>query len=207
MCGYYLFITVRRSGPTTEEFDSLLDWLSSDRERAGEEYENIRQSLIKIFFWRGINDPEDLADETINRVTSKVKDVRGKYQGDPALYFYGVAKKLMHEYLRAEKQQLPISSIINEVHAPYNDAKEKEAMSKALEECLEELSAVDRYLFLSYYKQDKKPKIYVRQKLSQQLGITTNNLRVRLHRIRTRLDKCIRQRLESYNESNLDQDT
>lgn len=198
---------MRRSGPTTEEFDSLLDWLSSDRERAGVEYENIRQSLIKIFSWRGITDPEGLADETINRVTSKVKELRLTYQGDPALYFYGVAKNLIHEYRRAEKQYLPISSIINDVHAPYNDAKEKEVMSKALAECLKELSQDDRNLILSYYKQDKQAKVDFRQKMSQQLGISPNHLRVQMYRIRVKLDKCIRQRLESYNESNIDQDT
>ena len=59
-----------------EAFDALLDWLDSDREQAGIKYEQIRSRLIKIFTGRGCVDPEDLADETINRVTRKLKEIQ-----------------------------------------------------------------------------------------------------------------------------------
>ena len=38
---------------TQELFDTLLDWLDPDRERAGQKYETIRLKLIKIFTSRG----------------------------------------------------------------------------------------------------------------------------------------------------------
>ena len=56
-----------------EDFDALLAWLDPEREQAGLKYEQIRGSLIKIFTGRGCTDPEELADETINRVTAKIK--------------------------------------------------------------------------------------------------------------------------------------
>ena len=72
---------------TQESFDSLLAWLDADRERAGRRYEEIRRRLIKILACRGCHDPEDLADEAINRVAGKVGEVAKDYSGDPALYF------------------------------------------------------------------------------------------------------------------------
>src|SRR6266571_4389824 len=85
---------------TQDAFDSLLDWLNADRVLAGKKYEAIRLRLIKIFTCRGCPEAEDLADETINRVTARVEEVANTYEGDPALYFYGVAQKLHLEYLR-----------------------------------------------------------------------------------------------------------
>ena len=70
-----------------EVFDALLAWLDSDREQAALKYEKIRGGLIKIFTGRACVEPEDLADETINRVAHKLKEIEKDFSGDPALYF------------------------------------------------------------------------------------------------------------------------
>ncbi len=57
---------------TQAALDSLLAWLDPDRDRAGAKYEAIRTRLIKVFVCRGCPEAEDLADETINRVASKL---------------------------------------------------------------------------------------------------------------------------------------
>ena len=67
-----------------EAFDALLDWLDPDREQAGMKYEQIRSRLIKIFTGRGCVDAEELADETINRVTRKLKEIQEEFTGDRA---------------------------------------------------------------------------------------------------------------------------
>ena len=85
---------------TQESFDALLAWLDPNRELAGRKYEDIRTRLVKIFSCRGCYEPEDLADETINRVTSKLKDIESSFIGERARYFYGVANKVHLEYLR-----------------------------------------------------------------------------------------------------------
>ena len=91
-----------KSNPITREtFESLLEWLDPDRVRAGRKYGDIRLRLVKIFMWRGCHDAEDLADETIDRVASKVSAIKESYSGDPAWYFYGVARKVLMENLRA----------------------------------------------------------------------------------------------------------
>src|SRR5438270_10295021 len=90
----------QENGVTQAAFDYLLAWLDADRERAGEKYERIRRRLIRIFTCRGRPDAEELADETINRVTLKATEVSKEYVGDPALYFYGVAQKVFLESVR-----------------------------------------------------------------------------------------------------------
>ena len=85
---------------TQEAFDNLLKWLDPNRDKAAIRYEDLRRRLIKIFTVRGSTVPEDLADETINRVTKRVADLEKSYVGDPAIYFYGVARMVQSEYAR-----------------------------------------------------------------------------------------------------------
>src|SRR6185436_4215296 len=81
-------------------FDSLLSWLNADRELAGKSYEAIRSSLVKTFVLNGYNDAEDLADETINRVISRLPDIVIGYTSEPAYYFHGVARNIIRERRR-----------------------------------------------------------------------------------------------------------
>lgn len=178
--------------PTQEHFDMLLAWLDADRERAGEKYEDIRHSLIKIFLWRGCSRAEDLADEVINRVMRKLDQLLGTYQGDPAVYFYGVARILLLEYQRREfKLDAPLTTF--EAAAPESDPEsDQEALKLAcLELCLQELTEDDHKLVLRYYQKEKSAKIDFRKELAEQIGATTNLLRVRVFRIRNILNKCI----------------
>src|SRR4029078_9907710 len=96
---------------TQDAFDTRLDWLDSDRERAGNKYEAIRLRLIKIFTCRGCLEAEELADETINRFVAKITGVNFEYEGDPALYFYGFAPNLHREYLRRNRLKVAEVSI------------------------------------------------------------------------------------------------
>jgi DNA-directed RNA polymerase specialized sigma24 family protein len=89
-----------RGGPSKETFEKLLRWLDTNRDKAGEKYEKIRTRLIRIFTCRGCGDVEDLADETINVVASKIDWLCENYKGDPALFFYGVAKNIYHEQFK-----------------------------------------------------------------------------------------------------------
>ncbi len=173
---------------TQESFDALLDWLDPSRDVAGQKYETIRARLIKIFVCRGCLEPEDLADETINRVTSKLKDVAGTYTGEPALYFYGVANKVHLEYLRRK----PVPPL----PAPRSDTLEVELAHQCLDRCAERLSPDNRYLMWKYYEEEKQAKIETRKLLADELGIALNALRIRAHRIRLTLEQCVTDCLE-----------
>jgi RNA polymerase sigma factor (sigma-70 family) len=175
-----------------ESFDALLDWLDPDRELAGRKYEEIRQRLIRIFASRGCAEAEDLADETINRVANKVQEVRNSYEGDPALFFYAVGNKVYMEYLR--RKPLPVPP------PQFPEGAELERQSRCLDDCMAHLTADNRELVLQYYCDDKSEKIRRRAHLAQRLGIAPNALRIRAHRIRAQLQKCVEKCMDREND-------
>lgn len=179
------------SGPSTkkgwdlsqEAFDQLLSWLNPDREAAGTKYEEIRRRLIKIFTYRGCVTPEDLADDTINRVAKKVPEIAPSYVGDPALYFLGVAHNVCREHFRKKPEPEP---------APPDDPPEqKERMDECLRQCMRRLTPKAQELILEYYDEEKHSKIDHRKELAQRLGIAMNALRIQAHRIRAKLQECV----------------
>ncbi len=169
---------------TQESFDRLLRWLGPGRDEAGRRYEEARRSLIKIFVCRGCRDAEDLADETINRVTERLQDIEAAYTGDPLLYFYGVANKVHLEYLR--RRPAPPAPR----PAPEPD-EEDEREYECLERCMGGLAEASRELVLQYYQGDKRAKIENRRRMAERLGIALNALRIRAHRIRAGLQSCV----------------
>lgn len=167
---------------TQEAFDALLAWLDPERERAGKRYEDIRRRLVKIFAYRGCREPEDLADETINRVAKRVGEIAGTYSGDPSLYFYGVANKVHHESLR-KKLPPPLP--------PPEPSQEIELEYECLELCMGTLNADSRELVLQYYHGEKRARIERRRAMAERLGIPLNALRIRAHRLRVALRDCV----------------
>jgi DNA-directed RNA polymerase specialized sigma24 family protein len=172
-----------------QSFESLLHWLDSDRDRAGKRYEDIRCRLIKIFSSRGCVEPDYLADETINRVARRVEEIAKTYEGDPALYFYGVANKIHLEQLKKQKPltRTPVVPAANDFEDQY----------VCLERCIGHLPVDSRDLVLQYYDHEQHAKVVKRQLLAERLGIGLNALRIRAHRARLALRKCIMSCLEN----------
>ena len=97
--------TLLREHTTSESFHMLLDWLDSDREQAGRAYEKIRVRLVRILVGRGCYEAEDLADKTFDRVAKKIPEIRDKFDGDPAMYFYATSRNIFHEWLRVKANE------------------------------------------------------------------------------------------------------
>ena len=172
-----------RGEPTQEVFDKLLRWLDPDRDKAGEKYSKIQFRLIGIFSSRGCCNSEDLTDITFNIVNSKIDWLLENYVGDPALYFYGVAKKI---YLEQRKKSPP------EPPPPAPDRSQLEDQCSCLEKCLkQELNEAEGRLVLRYHEKEKSEKIFLRKQLAAEWGITINALRIKMHHIHSRLRSCI----------------
>jgi RNA polymerase sigma factor (sigma-70 family) len=172
-----------------EDFERLLRWLDTDRERAGELYEKIRWRLIAILASRHCSIPEELADETIDRVAGRVTDICDSYVGDKGIYFLGVMNNVHHEYLKRP--------VLRPVVEPREDVEAKERTHVCLDRCLDKLASHSRQMIERYYAHDKRAKIDSRREIAHVLGITAGNLRLRVLRIREKLQTCIEQCLGS----------
>lgn len=170
-------------------FEQFLCWLGPDEEAAGRKYESIRSRLIMMFKARRCVFAEDLADATIERVARKLSSLSIGFNGDPALYFYGVAKKIYLEHQRkiaSDHKRSESSSTIKDGNPDLED------MLTQLDEALSTVSKSDRELILKYYSGGEKNKIN-RRALAKQIGIGTNALRLRVFRIRKEIKSYLLQ--------------
>ena len=173
----------KREPPSKEAFDKLLAWLHPDRDQAAEKYQRVYLRLVRIFAAKGCVDSEDLADQTVNVVASKIDSLIGNYVGDPAVYFYGVAKKIQLEQL---KKRLPPSL------PPIPDNTELERRCACLEKCLEtKVTPEERDLVLRYHEGEGRGRIERRKRMAEELGISLNALRIRIHHIQADLRPCV----------------
>ena len=169
---------------TQEPFDDLLAWLDADRDRAGQKYETIRSGLVRIFVARGFSDAEDLADEAITRVVKRLPEISAGYVGEPARYFYGVARNITLEASRRREITTDISPVA--LIQITNKSDEYECLMR----CLRFLSPQKRDLILDYYLYEGHDKIEHHKRMAEELGISDGALRGRAHHIRTGLEKC-----------------
>ena len=168
-------------------FDNFLAVLDANRESAGQKYESLRARLVKFFEWRACQFPDDLADETLDRVMKKVD--AGEQINDYLNYTFGVARFL---YLESIKKQSKEQSVV--VNMPVKNSTEEDDEDQrlsCLERCLQTLSENNRLMILHYYRDEKQAKIDYRKKLAEKLGISTNALRIKTLRIRSKLEECV----------------
>ncbi|MCA1626792.1 MAG: hypothetical protein LC742_02350 [Acidobacteria bacterium] len=174
---------------TQTAFDGLLSALDSDRERAGERYEQLRRKLSKFFEGRGADDPVEQADETLSRVARKLAE--GAEIQDLNQYCLGVARLLLkEEFKRREQQQRAFRQLPQNSHPATTMDDTDEIRRSCFEDCLQNLGTESRELLLAYYQDEKLAKIERRKELAAALGIPLNALRIRVCRIKSQLESC-----------------
>ena len=178
---------------TPDAFDRFLLRLDPDRERAGEEYENLRRSLLAFFRHHCASCPEDLADETINR-TIKLIGEGAKINHLPT-FLLGVARNVRRESQRApQNKQVEIDDKVLPPTLPEPDREDEaaiEARFACLRECLRALIAEDHFLIWRFHTADAAKRIALRKELALTLKITDNALRIRAHKIKGKLKSCL----------------
>lgn len=195
---------IKPSTLTQTSLDELLQWLDRDRERAGHKYEQIRRTLVKVFASRQCPHAEDLADETLSRVARKAGDLAIAYEGDPSLFFYGVAKNVHHEYLRglsretpSEPAQIQDQSDLTVWAAVRRADVSNDERLDCLTKCLRSLPDDQRELVTAYYEDEKGKKIESRKALAGRNHMSVNALRLKAHRVRQSLRQCVLKCVES----------
>lgn len=181
---------------TSPAFDKLLAAFAPHREEAGREYERVHTKLIRYFEWRTIVPGDDWADETFNRVARRIEE--GNVIDDLVAYIFGVARHVCQEVIRdRDKEPVPLDETRESQYAPAPDPVEPDAREDCFDRCMEKLLPENRGLILEYYQEEGRAKIQLRQKIAERLRIPLNALRIRAHRIRISLEKCIRECLET----------
>lgn len=177
---------------TPRAFALLLQRLGDDPERGGEGYESLRRALLRFFDWRGAPAPDVCADETLDRLARRleedasIEDVRG--------FAHGIARLVLLEQWRRPRELLsgePDERLSAPEPSPDEDPREA-----CFERCLAELPEDARALILGYYAAEGRLKIDGRKSLAAALGVSDTALRNRAQRLRDRLERCIRRRLD-----------
>ncbi len=175
-------------------FDRFLSSLDPDRELAGERYEALRRNLIHLFIWRGCGEPEDHADETINRLIRKIDE--GEEIRDLISYAHGVARHVLLEIFKSQQKE---QTVMEQLPAPVTPAEVSDGAEdgvNCLRRCLNRLPRESRQVIIQYYRGDNRAKIDQRKQLAAALNITLNALRYRAFDLRRKLEGCITRCME-----------
>jgi RNA polymerase sigma factor (sigma-70 family) len=196
---------LHRRSLTAASWDALFDFLDParsgkhgrDRDAAAEgRFLEVTRKLVYFFAGRGCRDAEDLAAETMLRVAGKCAELSGASFADRMMYFYGVARNVLHESLRQARTESTHwkSAAKDPTLLPASEAQHRgneEDEHQCLERCMARLTRGARRLILNYYGADKAATIARHRELAGQFGKSLNALRIEVHRIRTTLRRCV----------------
>jgi RNA polymerase sigma factor (sigma-70 family) len=172
----------RSDGPRLSASD-LLAIFDPDPARAGGKYIELYQNLVRYFQWNQKSDAEDLAQETFRRGFNRLQGGQQITTQEPAGYFFGIARNLVREEWKARKfdrleaeDQFPSANSFLRL-----DTAEQRIL---LKECIGKLSRGEFEMLLEYFEGDV-------QALAEKIGVQPGALRLRIHRVRKRLEKLV----------------
>ena len=167
---------------TPETFARFLEALGDG---PGERYEALRRRLLIYFAANRHAGAEEAADEVLDRAARRLAE--GVAVDSVESFVLGVARNVVREGWRRPRAA--------EVDWNRMAAAEPAAVHPAagcLEECLGKLAPASRRWVERFYSGDGGEKIRARAALAADLGIDGNALRVRMHRVRGKLESCVR---------------
>ena len=171
---------------TEEALNKLLHWLNPDRDLAGQLYNKVQLRLTKIFNAHGCGDPEKLADETFDRILSKIDWLNENYVGNPMHYLSAVARNIIKEDYRERTAARALPQ-----PEPVSSDEELERRYECLDQCMAEFSQDGRGLLIAYYEGQGSERIANRKRLAGELGVTLRALRLRVFHLKAQLKICL----------------
>jgi DNA-directed RNA polymerase specialized sigma24 family protein len=150
-----------------------------------EEYRRLRASLVRTFRASGLPDPDDLADEVVQRLLANIAG--GETVRSLMAYAGTIAYNVTREEIRRLSRQRGLLSIDRTQGTP----RDSDAPARCLARCMEQLDPADRKLLQDYYSLDGRERIRRHRALAQELGLTAGALTVKVWRLRKRLEACI----------------
>lgn len=182
-----------RKRETLTNFDRLFEKLSHDGSKPEVFYERLHQKLETVFRLKGLKQSDIAADESLDRLAAKLEDKHYKTEEIERLAF-SIARYVYKEFYRGEsKEEKAIDGFRQTLlNADPQGEIEKEKRWQIQLRVLERLPAEDRQLLLDYYKEGtSKFKDQWREQLAKSRNLSKNSLRVKVLRIRTKLEKIL----------------
>lgn len=176
--------------PNARSYSLLLEALSSDEESAAIAFSKLRDSLVRFFQLKGDSDPAHAADETLDRVSAKLGDAVMIH--DLTKYSFGVARLVFLENLRkSQKAEIALKDYRPQNTMP--DANDETDSFEHMRECFDQLPSTNRDLMRIYFADLPRAELdEERRRLATTMNASQNNLRLKIFRLRRRLEDCVR---------------
>ncbi len=176
-----------------ESFKILFAALASEADESTVKYTELRNSLVRYFQIKGDADADEAADETLDRVALKLS--QNAPVDNVTNYSFGAARLIFLERLRkAEKtfkaeREFYKHRTSDENAAPQDDFR-------FFRECFDRLNEPERRILIDYFADLPFFKLTdYREKLSREYDVSLINLRVKIYRLRVRLEDCLKNKL------------
>jgi DNA-directed RNA polymerase specialized sigma24 family protein len=182
-------------------FTRLLEWLDDGVDSHGDRYLEMRRRLVSYFDRRNRPNADELADETLNRISRTLEQTGAIATKPPARYCYVIARFVLLEDLRRSRRHVPLdeprSIEASRARGTCVDESSERLMLRedsldCLDRCLGQLKPEQRDLVIEYYRDAHRQRIDRRRDLARRLGITMNALAIRACRIRDALLTCLK---------------
>jgi RNA polymerase sigma factor (sigma-70 family) len=178
-----------------EDFKRFLGRLDPNPVRAWEVYAQLRLALLTYFEHNRCSDCQQLADETLDRIAKKPGDYAIV---NVAEFAFGVARNVRREIARKAALQRDLSEAGEEKPEHRGPNAEDTIISgidmaqrlACLRKCMAALPPEERQLFQQYHSDDSEALDEHRQRLAKALGVSWTTLRMRISRIRRKLENC-----------------
>jgi RNA polymerase sigma factor (sigma-70 family) len=176
----------------------MLSIVDPDPAEAVVRYRRLLADLTRSLEYHGCRDADDVASESVYRGLKRLAGGADTAKAGLRAYIFGIAKNVARERQR-KSRELTLTEEEWAVHS--SQTKEHaEVEARLMLTLLDDLAAVDRTMLVRYYSEDDDDEHKAHAK---ELGIKVGNLRVKVHRLKKRLqekladrERAARERLE-----------
>lgn len=175
-----------------DPFTALLLFLCpDDPDEANRRYLRLHSRLAGYFRLRGMSDPVNDADETLERAGKKILD--GIHIPDIDKFCMGIARNIVLEQMRERKREESAFQRFIENSQDNSTEILVDRIMNLMKPCFEQLPPKDRDLLHSYCKvPEGLSQAEHRRKLAESLKSTIAALRIKVTRLRQSLEECVK---------------
>jgi DNA-directed RNA polymerase specialized sigma24 family protein len=180
---------------TQKELEQLLGFLEADRDRAGAAYNRLRNLLVNECTRRNHSAPDAGADAVLDRVAARLASGLALERAKLEPFCKGITRLVCledHRHQWRGQQAAHLQAAQQQIRSEVD----REQELRQQERCLQELTVAERALLQAYYQRISLGTFHEstqeRLQLAAQMGVNLNTLRLRVHRLRLRLEECVR---------------